>query len=108
MREMKIHDRNYPSWRLEIPDNGDNVRWIGVERGPLTLHYENARYLVLKEAGHQWYLNQYQGTKYEPAKFIVFRKELGKAPYKEGSKAEFVLEQVIEFYVKQDLSFLKS
>lgn len=100
MRQMRIRDRNYPNWRLEIPDNGDNVRWIGVERGPLTLHYENAHYLVLKEAGHQWYYNQYNGQQYEPAKFIVFHK------YDQPATTE--LDLTLEFYVKQDLSFLKT
>jgi hypothetical protein len=107
MREMKIRDRNYPNWRLEITDNGV-VRWNGVERGPLTLHYENAQYLVLKEAGHQWYYNQYNGQKYEPAKFIVFKKWAVDIPYKGEPSVQFELQQTLEFYVKPDLSYLKT
>ena len=100
MREMKIRNNMYPNWRLEIQDTG-SVYWAGVERGPLTLHYENKSYVVLKEAGHQWYHNQYNGQRYEPAKFIVLKKV--------GLESNtFVLEEVLEFYVKQDLSFLKT
>jgi hypothetical protein len=107
MREMKIRDQNYPSWRLELKDNG-SVTWIGVERGPLSLHFENARYLVLKEAGHQWYLNQYNKTQYEPAKFIVFKKWAVDVPYKGEPSVQFELQQTLEFYVKPDLSYLKT
>ena len=106
MREMKIRSNMYPNWRLEIKDNG-SVYWAGVERGPLTLHYENKTYLVLKEAGHQWYHNQYNGSQYEPAKYIVLKK-VGEADSLGALPNEAVLEEVLEFYVKQDLSFLKS
>lgn len=107
MRELKIRDRNYPNWRLEIPNDGINVRWVGAERGPLTLHYENAQHLVLKEAGHQWYWNQYNKTQYEPSKFIVFKKQAVELEAGVFDR-DLVLEKMLEFYVKPDLSYLKT
>lgn len=91
MRQLKVRDRMYDNWRLEIQENG-KVSWIGVERGPLTLHAEDNQYIIVKEAGHQWYWNQYNGQKYEPAKFIVFRKF--------DAPATTEVEVATEFYVK--------
>ena len=103
MREVKIRSNMYPNWRLELKDNGA-VYWAGVERGPLTLHYEDKTYLVLKEAGHQWYYNQYNSQQYEPAKYVIFKKaydsHIGYATGGNDAVRTFELEEMFEFYVK--------
>lgn len=107
MRDIKVKHPNYPGWRLEVSDDGRKVKWHGVEVGPLTLHYEDAHRLVLKEAGHQWYLNQYHGQKYEPAKFIIFRRvSVGPVVYDER-EYEYAVETDFDFYIKENKDNLK-
>jgi len=106
MRKIQVRSPNY-KWSLEIPDDGKNVIWVGMERGPLSLHFENQENLVLKEAGHQWYWNQYNGQKYEPAKFIVFRKEYEtRIPYATGGNDAVrplaAVQILFEFYLKEN------
>ena len=87
---------------LKMHDDGE-VTIQGVDFGKnLRLHHTGGQWIVVKVPGQQWYLNQYQGMQYEPAKFLVFRM-ISVGGGEPGPKGEAFgeMEFLFEFYAKE-------
>lgn len=48
------------------------VRWLGVHAGPLSVHYRDKSYLVLKAGSHKYFSGVGQPQATAPVRFYVF------------------------------------